>query len=101
MEQVDEKKITIGELRDNFREILKSVFGYDHHYDDAQNYTINLIEHDRNGGDEREDIYTIADYRREFNEKYCEEVDILMWGESDSLIPNQTFEILDNLHTAA
>jgi len=24
-----------------------------------------------------------------------------MWGESDSLIPRQTFEILDNLHTAA
>jgi hypothetical protein len=24
-----------------------------------------------------------------------------MWGESDSLIPKQTFEILDNLHTAA
>ena len=101
LEQVDEKKITIGELRDNFREILKGIFGYDHHYDDAQNYTINLIEHDRNGGDHREDIYTIADYRREFNEKYCEEVDILMWGESDSLIPKQTFEILDNLHTAA
>mgnify|MGYP007000069764 len=60
-----------------------------------------LVEHDRNGGDDREDIYTIADYRREFNEKYCEEVDILMWGESDSLIPKQTFEILDNLHTAA
>ena len=46
-------------------------------------------------------LFTIADYRREFNEKYCDEVDVLMWGESDSLIPRQTFEILDNLHTAA
>ena len=46
-------------------------------------------------------LFTIADYRREFNEKYCEKVDVLMWGESDSLIPRQTFEILDNLHTAA
>ena len=45
-------------------------------------------------------LFTIADYRREFNEKYCEKVDVLMWGESDSLIPRQTFEILDNLHTA-
>tara|TARA_Y100001938_G_C8029002_1_gene399582 strand:+ start:62 stop:1081 length:1020 start_codon:yes stop_codon:yes gene_type:complete len=43
--------------------------------------------------------YTIADYRREFNEKYCEEVDVLMWGESDAIIPTQTFEILDNLHS--
>ena len=45
-------------------------------------------------------IYTIADYRREFNEKYCDEFDVLMWGESDALIPTQTWEILDNLHSA-
>tara|TARA_Y100000310_G_scaffold272620_1_gene287724 strand:- start:3125 stop:4135 length:1011 start_codon:yes stop_codon:yes gene_type:complete len=69
--------------------------------------TKDLIEADLNinvqylGGNivhENKKIYTIADYRREFNDKYCEKVDILMWGESDSLIPRQTFEILDNLH---
>ena len=43
-------------------------------------------------------LYTIADYRREFNDKYCDEVDVLMWGESDSLLPKQTFEILDNIY---
>ena len=42
--------------------------------------------------------YTIADYRRDFNDKYCTEVDVLMWGETDSLVPKQTFLILDNLH---
>ena len=47
-----------------------------------------------------EKLITIADYRREFNDKYCEEVDVLMWGETDSLIPEQTFEILDNLHSS-
>jgi len=45
-----------------------------------------------------EDLVTIADYRRNFNSYYCEYVDVLMWGESDSLIPKQTFNILDNLH---
>jgi ABC-type antimicrobial peptide transport system ATPase subunit len=44
------------------------------------------------------DLHTIADYRREFNEMYCDQVDVLMWGESDSLIPKQTFNILNNLH---
>ena len=44
-------------------------------------------------------LHTIADYRREFNDKYCEQVDVLMWGETDSLIPTQTFEILDGLHS--
>ena len=48
-----------------------------------------------------ERIYTIADYSRDFNDRYCERVDVLMWGESDSLIPRQTFEIIDNLHNAA
>jgi hypothetical protein len=44
------------------------------------------------------DLITIADYRRKFNDKYCEQVDVLMWGESDALVPKQTFNILDNLH---
>ena len=44
------------------------------------------------------DLITIADYRRKFNDRYCEQVDVLMWGESDMLVPKQTFNILDNLH---
>ena len=44
-------------------------------------------------------LITIADYRREFNDRYCEEVDVLMWGESDSLLPNQPFQVLDLMHT--
>lgn len=44
------------------------------------------------------ELVTIADYRRRFNSKYCNKADVLMWGESDALIPKQTFTILDNLH---
>jgi hypothetical protein len=43
-------------------------------------------------------IYSIADYRREFNDHYCEQVDILIWGESDMLAPKQMFIVLDQLH---
>jgi len=61
---------------------------------------IDKIESICNMGNVRytDDLYTIADYRREFNEMYCDRVDVLMWGESDSLIPKQTFVLLDNLH---
>ena len=45
-----------------------------------------------------DELVTIADYRRWFNDYYCEKVDVLMWGETDALIPKQTFQILDNLH---
>ena len=44
------------------------------------------------------ELHTIADYRRDFNNNYCESVDVLMWGESDMLVPKQMFTILDNLH---
>ena len=43
-------------------------------------------------------LMTIADYRREFNDEYCTEVDVLVWGESDMLVPKQAFIVLDHLH---
>lgn len=46
----------------------------------------------------RNDIYTIADYRREFNERFCDVADVLIWGESDMLVPKQMFSVLDMLH---
>jgi len=45
-----------------------------------------------------ESLYTIADYRREFNDKYCSQVDVLVWGESDMLVPKPIFQSLDGLH---
>ena len=43
-------------------------------------------------------IYTIADYRREFNDKFCTQADVLVWGESDMLVPSQLFIVLNHLH---
>ena len=45
-----------------------------------------------------ETLITIADYRREFNAKYCTMVDVLVWGESDMLVPKQAFVVTDHLH---
>jgi len=28
-----------------------------------------------------EKLYTIADYRRDFNDKYCDKAEVLFWGE--------------------
>ena len=46
----------------------------------------------------KDELYTIADYRRDFNEKYSELVDILFWGESDMLVPSQAIETILSLH---
>lgn len=56
----------------------------------CSNYSFNLTI--------KEEVYTIADYRREFNTEYCTKVDILIWGESDMLVPSQMFTVLDLLH---
>lgn len=43
-------------------------------------------------------LHTIASYRRGFNDDYCDRVDVLIWGESDAILPKQMFTVLDNLH---
>ena len=40
-------------------------------------------------------LYSIADYRRDFNYHNCTDFDYLMWGETDSLLPKQLFEALE------
>jgi hypothetical protein len=43
-------------------------------------------------------LITVADYRRTFNTTYCELADVLVWGETDMLLPKQAFLALDGLH---
>lgn len=45
-------------------------------------------------------IHTIADYRRQFNDRYCDQVDVLVWGETDMLVPKDMFVVLNQLHKA-
>ena len=45
-----------------------------------------------------EDLITVSDYRREFNTSFCNKADVLIWGESDAILPKQMFTVLDNLH---
>ena len=92
LEKLDENQISITEIKDKYNSLLKSIFDYDEDYPYG-NYNIKSYMNEHS-----DKIYTIADYRRDFNNKYCKEVDVLMWGETDSLIPRQTFQILDTLH---
>ena len=43
-------------------------------------------------------LHSISDYRRLFNTNYCSLTDVLIWGETDAILPKQMFVILDNLH---
>lgn len=41
--------------------------------------------------------YTQTTYRRDFNTNYCNKVDLLMWGETDSCFPKESFMALESL----
>ena len=75
LEKVDEEQISISEIKHKYKDILKKLFG-DLEY---VGYNIKLYMNEVSNS-----MYTIADYRREFNDKYCTDVDVLMWGETDS-----------------
>ena len=97
LEKLDTNKISMNEIKEKFIDILNRQFGYVDEHNFASHPSFTFKTHSLQG---RSGIYTIADYRRDFNDEYCEKVDVLMWGESDSLIPKETWEVNDYLHTA-
>jgi hypothetical protein len=51
---------------------------------------------------DNEDVpYFIGDYRRDFNTQYCIDHDLLVWGESDCLMPKEMFVVLENVDVYA
>jgi hypothetical protein len=84
LEKVDESLITLDELIEKFRVMANTL------YDDSLDCTVYWRIND--------DFITIADYRRWFLDEYCTGVDVLIQGETDALIPKQTFTVLDMLH---
>lgn len=50
--------------------------------------------------DENE-FFNIAAFRRDFTWDWSDKVDMVLWGECDSLFPSQTLSILDQLHEQA
>lgn len=84
-EKIDTNKIHLDILNQKFNigiEKIKSL-GY-----------INIKCITKTNNDE---IYNIADYRRDFNYNYCKKVDFLMWGETDSFFPRESFKVLESL----
>ena len=44
-----------------------------------------------------DDFYFHADYRRDLNYNYCNKVDYVMWGETDSFFPREAFQAIETL----
>jgi len=84
-EKIDTNKISIKEIQNKFNFGLQKIkqLGY---------LNINCITKTNN-----DEIYNIADYRRDFNYNYCKKVDFILWGETDSFFPKETFKVLESL----
>ena len=44
-----------------------------------------------------EHIYNNPSYRRDLNYNYCDKVDFVLWGETDSLWPKETFQSIESV----
>lgn len=86
-EKIDTAKIEIHKLYDKFYEGIQKL-------NDINIPKDNIVVNLKTDNDE---IYNIADYRRDFNHNYCKKVDFLMWGETDSFFPKQAFSVLESI----
>lgn len=86
-EKIDTNKIKISKLYDKFYEGIQKLYDINISKD-------NIVIKLKTDG---EDVYNIADYRRDLNYNYCTKVDYIMWGETDSFFPKEAFNVIESV----
>lgn len=85
--KIDTLEVSKEELKSRFAQHLKVFDGLD--------IDLQVSYYDK------EEPYTMIDYRRDLNYNSCRTHDFIIWGESDSLLPKQTFAALEGLSSYA
>lgn len=98
----------------NFQEYLEEVSGghgsfyniglkFETQIDRLLGYGVIVVDrkYGPNEDTKSDEFYNIAAYRRDLNYNYCDKVDFVLWGETDSLWPRQTFEIIETVSNAS
>ena len=86
-EKIDTNKIEIHRLYDKFYEGVQKLYDINVL---KENVVIKLKT-------DNEDVYNVADYRRDLNYYYCTKVDYIMWGETDSFFPKEAFNVIESV----
>lgn len=81
-EYLEKMDLNINSLFDKLREQAYRLRRYD--------YLVEVQDKES-----RESFYNIAAYRRDLNHNFCEQADFILWGETDSLWPKQTLQIIE------
>ena len=85
LETIDTKKINHQELLDKFNKIFDKL----RIRTSRANHELRITKSD--------EFYFHADYRRDLNYNYCKKVDYVLWGETDSFFPKETFQVIETL----
>jgi hypothetical protein len=86
-EKIDTSKIDVHQLSDKFYDGIQKLKNVGIN---EKNLVIELkTDHD--------EIYNVADYRRDLNYNYCKKVDYIMWGETDSFFPKESFNVIESI----
>jgi len=86
-EKIDIELTSKEELIKKFKDVVKSLT--------VEGINVNDTIYDDNSP------RTMVEYRRDLNYFGCQDYDYVIWGESDCLIPEQMFQVIDNLMTYA
>ena len=86
-ENIDTSKIDVHQLSDKFYDGIQKL-------KDVGILDQNLVIELKTDSDE---IYNVADYRRDLNYNYCKKVDYIMWGETDSFFPKEAFNVIESI----
>lgn len=87
-EQIDTSLITEEQLIDKFKDLMTKLEST------GCNVRYKIYNNDTQP-------YTMVNYRRDLNYLNCNDFDLIIWGETDCLLPRETFHSLDELHLYA
>jgi hypothetical protein len=85
LESVDLEKISKTQLSKNFSEAIKILI--------EKKFKVIVEERDND-----DPFFNIAQYRRELNHQYCEKVDFVIWGETDSMFPREALHAIETIY---
>lgn len=85
-EKIDTDKITVEELEQRFKTEINKLKSFQ-----GLNICSEIIKSNS--------IYTQTNYRREFNTNHSYISDILVWGETDSLLPKEAFSVWEKIRS--
>tara|TARA_R110000822_G_scaffold128195_2_gene263884 strand:- start:3790 stop:4809 length:1020 start_codon:yes stop_codon:yes gene_type:complete len=84
LENIDTDKISEKAILEKFYELIKKLHD--------QKFEV-VVDHMSN----RDNFHNIAQYRRDLNYHFCEKVDFVIWGETDSMLPTETLDVIETV----